>query len=245
MGLLFVTFMFPLYTSYRATIHGGGIARSTVLENFRTILHKTIAAEDKVNSGRVRAQTFLERSNVKGTVEVIVAKAGNGVDFARGYTLFPILEAFIPKIVWSDKQWIPTGQLLNKKFHVVEGDEVFISGSHLGELYWNFGWSGVVLGMTLIGAICAWVGTRFNVAECITATRVLVTIITIKQLIVSFESSISDCYVVWLRSLVGIGVFHLLFARIPVTGPPARGDEPKSISDDTVTAGRPFPNLLA
>ena len=242
LGLLFVTFLFPLYTSYRATIHGAGIARATVLENFAAILQKTIAAEHKVNSGKERAPTFLERSSVKATVEVIVAKAGNSVEFARGYTLSPIPQAFIPKIVWSDKKWIPAGQLLNKQFHVVEGDEVFISGSHLGELYWNFGWSGVVLGMTIIGVICAWVGTRFNVAEYRTATRVLVTIITIKQLIVSFESSISDCYVVWLRSLAGIGLLHLLFARIPVAGRATSERARKSF--DSIATSRPFPNLL-
>jgi hypothetical protein len=176
---------------------------------------------------------------------VTVAKAGGVVPLQWGYTLVPILQAFVPKILWADKQHIPTGQFFNKQFHLVEGDEVYISPSHLGELYWNFGSPGVWLGMGMIGLICGWVGARFNPADATTVTRVLITAITIKQLIISFESTISDCYVVWLRSLAAIGLMHLLFARVPVisrrvasraAAEPAEADESDS--------PRLFPNLM-
>jgi hypothetical protein len=245
-GVIFVALIYPYFTAYRTAIHGAGIARTAVVENFTEILKKTIAAKDRVNTGRDRAQTFLERSSVKGSVEVIVEKAGNGVAFQWGHTLSPILAAFMPKIIWSDKLRIPTGQLFNKEFHIIEGDDVYISPSHLGELYWNFGWPGVVIGMGLIGSICGWVGARFNLAEFRTVTRVLVTIITIKQLIVIFESSIADCYVVWLRSLAGIGILHLVFARAQVA---SRFFQPMSSSPEPLSADQPrsvrlFPNLM-
>jgi hypothetical protein len=246
-GVVFVTLIYPYFTAYRTAIHGAGIARTTVVDNFAEILQKTIAAKDRVNSGRDRAQTFLERSNVKGSVEAVVAKTGNGVRFQQGYTLSPILEAFIPKILWSDKQHIPTGQFFNKEYRLVEGDEVYISPSHLGELYWNFGWYGAVLGMGIIGLLCGWVGAGYNVAEFVTVTRILVTVITIKQLIVAFESTIADCYVVWLRSLAGIGLLHLTFARVPVV---SRLFLPNVATADRLpAAGRHkpphiFPNLL-
>jgi hypothetical protein len=245
-GVIFVALIYPYFTAYRTAIHGAGIARTAVVENFTEILKKTIAAKERVNTGRDRAQTFLERSSVKGSVEVIVEKAGNGVAFQWGHTLSPILAAFMPKIIWSDKLRIPTGQLFNKEFHIIEGDDVYISPSHLGELYWNFGWPGVVIGMGLIGSICGWVGARFNLAEFRTVTRVLVTIITIKQLIVIFESSIADCYVVWLRSLAGIGILHLVFARAQVV---SRFFQPMSSSPEPLSADQPrsvrlFPNLM-
>jgi len=237
-GVMFVVLIYPYFTAYRTAIHGAGISRTAAIENFGAVLQKTIAAKDKVNTGRDRAQTFLERSNVKGSIEVIVERTGNGVAFQWGHTLSPILETFIPKIVWSDKLRIPTGQLFNKQFHLFDSDDVYISPSHLGELYWNFGWPGVVLGMGLIGSLCGWVGARFNPAEFRTVTRVLVTVITIKQLIVVFESAIADGYVVWLRSLAGIGMLHLVFARVPVVS----GSEPSSA--DQPRGERPFPNLL-
>ena len=245
-GVMFVVLIYPYFTAYRTAIHGAGISRTAVIENFGAVLQKTIAAKDKVNTGRDRAQTFLERSNVKGSIEVIVERTGNGVAFQWGHTLSPILETFIPKIIWSDKLRIPTGQLFNKQFHLFDNDDVYISPSHLGELYWNFGWPGVVLGMGLIGSLCGWVGARFNPAEFRTVTRVLVTVITIKQLIVVFESAIADGYVVWLRSLAGIGMLHLVFARVPVVSrffrPMNTGSEPAAA--DASRSERPFPNLL-
>ena len=156
-----------------------------------------------------------------------------------------ILAAFIPKIIWSDKQEVQTGQLVNKLFHVTDSDDIFISPSNLGELYWNFGWFGVVIGMGLIGGICGWVGARFNLAEYGTVTRILVTVVTIKQLIVGFEGAVAPGYVVWLRSLAAIAILHLMFARVPaasrLVGPIA--DEPHAAPADR-SSRRLFPNLL-
>jgi hypothetical protein len=245
--VLFVIFLFPFFQAYRTAIHGNsGLTRTAVVENFGKVLQLTIAAKDKVNSGRDRAQTFLERSSVKGSTEIIVEKTGNGVDFQGGHTLSPILATFIPKVLWSDKLRVPTGQLVNKTFHITDGDDIYISPSHLGELYWNFGWPGVVFGMTVIGLICGWVGAQFNLAEFRTVTRVLVTVITIKQLIVGFEGGISDIYVVWLRALAGIGILHLIFARVSVVSRLFRPSEsgPEAASAEQPYGQRLFPNLL-
>jgi hypothetical protein len=244
--LLFVIFLFPFFQAYRSAIHGGGIARTAVVENFLKVLETTIAAKDKINSGRDRAQTFWERSSVKGSVEIVVTKTGNGVDFEHGYTLSPILLTFVPKILAPDKVRIPTGQLFNKKFHIFDDDDIYVSPSHLGELYWNFGWRGAVFGMAIIGAICGFVGAYFNLMEYRTVTRVLVMVITIKQLIVGFEGSIAELYVVWLRSLVGIGILHLIFARTPVVARFFRGraEGSRATHGDESRGTRLFPNLL-
>jgi hypothetical protein len=246
-GAVFVVLIFPVFQAYRTAIHGDrGIARTAVIENFGKVLQLTLAAEDKVNSGKDRAQTFFERSSLKGSTEMIVEKTGNGVDFQRGYTLTPILATFVPKIIWPGKPDVPTGQLVNKLFHVTDSDDIFISPSNLGELYWNFGWLGVVIGMGIIGLICGWVGARFNLAEYRTVTRILVTVVTIKLLIVGFEGAVASCYVVWLRSLAAIGILHLIFARVPVVsrliGSTKSG--PEALPADGSYSRRLYPNLL-
>jgi hypothetical protein len=75
---------------------------------------------------------------------------------------------------------------------------------------------------------------------------VLVTVITIKLLIVGFEGAISDIYVVWLRSLAGIGILHLIFARVPVVSRLFRpaNSGPEVVSATQPHGGRLFPNLL-
>jgi hypothetical protein len=243
---VYVMLVFPVFQAYRTMIHGTrGLSRTTVLENFGKVLQLTLEATEQVNTGHDRAQTFLERSSVKGSTEMIVEKTGNGVEFQRGYTLTPLLATFIPKIIWSDKYDVPVGQLVNKQFHVTDSDDIYISPSHLGELYWNFGWPGVIAGMGVIGLLCGWVGARFNLAEYKTVTRLLITVVTIKQLIVGFEGAIAPIYVVWLRSLGAIGILHVLFARVPVSLRWDAAHRPHANLPAPGGSGtRAFPNLL-
>jgi hypothetical protein len=246
-AVVFAIVVFPIYQTYRTEIHGNrGIARSTIIDDFARIWNLTLSANERVNSGRDRAQTFLERSSLLGSLQTIVEKTGNGVAYQHGYTLTPILATFVPKILWSDKPDIPTGQLVNKEFHFTDSDDIFISPSNLGELYWNFGWPGILGGMALIGAALGFVGGRFNLAHGKTVTRLLVTIVTIKQVVIGFESSIAAIYVVWLRSLAGIGLLHLIFARVQISARTidARISQPPVDSRAPDPVARAFPNLM-
>jgi hypothetical protein len=249
-AVAYVILIFPLFQTFRAEIRGTrGIARTTVIENFGKVLSMVISAEDKVNTGRHRAQTFLERSSLLASVQTIVEQTGNGVAYQEGHTLSPILATFIPRIVWSDKQEVPTGQLVNKEFHISDSEDIFISPSHLGELYWNFGWPGVFIGMSLIGGMLGMVGARCNLADAKTVTRLMITVVTIKQIIVSFEGAVAPSYVVYFRSLAGIWLLHLLFARFRVRrerpGSAKQGGYPLSLPLAGNEEGKAFPNLLS
>jgi hypothetical protein len=240
-ALAYVILVFPIFQAYRSEIHGTrGISRTEVVKNFGHILSLTLSAEERVNTGRFRAQTFWERSSLFGSVQVVVEKAGKGVAFQKGHTLSPILTTFVPRIIWSDKQEVPTGQLANRQFHFTDSDDIFISVSHLGELYWNFGWPGVIVGMSLIGTILGFIGARFNLADGVTITRLLVTVITIKEMILAFEGAIAPSYVVWLRSLACVGLLHFLFARFSSA---SRSVEKGPTGVPALTP-IPYPNLL-
>jgi hypothetical protein len=246
-ALAFIVLGFPVLQTYRTAVRGDrGLTPTEVIQNFRKTLDIVLSAEKKVNEGPDRAQTFLERASVKGSVQMIVERTGNSVEFMHGYTLTPILSAFVPKLVWAGKTEVLTGQLVNKAFHVSDSENIYISPSHLGELYWNFGWPGVTVGMTIIGLTCGYIGSRFNLRDFRTVTRLLVTALTIKQLIWGFEGEIASIYVVWIRSLAGIGVLHLLFARMRV---PARWARSSNSTAMTIDANQPssdrrYPNLL-
>jgi hypothetical protein len=245
-AVVYAVIVFPVFQAYRTEIHGNrGIARTSVVENFGKVLGLALSAEERVNSGHARAQTLLERSSLRASVQLIVGKTGNEVGYQNGYTLTPLIATFIPKIIWPNKPDVPTGQLVNKQFHVTEGEDVYISPSHLGELYWNFGWPGVLIGMTCIGAILGFVGSRFNMADARTVTRLLVTVVTIKQVVMGFEGVIAASYVVWLRSLAGIGLLHWVFARMPArlrTQKARHGDD--GARSSASSSGKAFPNLL-
>jgi len=240
---VFIYVAFPIFQTYRAVV-SGNVARTEVLSNLGATLDKVFAAETRVNTGHERAQTFLERLALKASVQMIVVGTQNGIPFQHGYTLTPMLSAFLPRILWTDKPDVPTGRIVNKVFHVTDQEETYISPSHLGELYWNFGWPGVLVGMSCIGALMGFVA-RYNLASGRTVTRLLVTVVTVESMIHGFEGSFASSYVVWMRSVAAIGLLHLCFAKVPVTG--SRREREASTSDDGVDGfalGDRFPNLL-
>ena len=181
--------------------------------------------------------------SLKGSVELIVTRTGHDIAFQNGYTLTPILTAFVPRLIWPDKPDVQTGQIMNRVFQISEVEDTHISPSHLGELYWNFGWPGVVIGMTLVGLLLGLVGTRFDLAAASTLTRLMVIVITIRMLILGSEGAIAVQYVVWLRSMLGIAVLHLLLARRAVRVVEADTPGPQTQTDGALP-GSALPNLL-
>ena len=248
-AVLYAQLVFPIFVGARAGVHGNGqIARSSILENLGHVLELSIAAESRLNQGSSHSQSVLERASVRNSMQMIVERTGVDVPFQHGRTLKPLLATFIPRIIWPDKPDIATGQVVNKEFHVTDVDfsDTYISPSIPGELYWNFGWPGFLVGMALIGGILGYLGQRFNLAERKTVTGLLVLVITTKEIIVGLEGTFSPNYVVWMRSMGAAGILHLLFARVPVFARAATGvDVTRAHEPQAAAQLRPFPHLLS
>jgi hypothetical protein len=217
-GALFVVFAFPVFQSYRTLVRGEhGVTSLQTLENLAATIQKAIQAETKVEAGfggtAYKGQSFWERSSLKKSVEIIVRRSGVDKPFQMGATLTPIVAAFIPKLLWPDKPSIPVGQVFNKEFQLSEGADTYISPSHVGELYWNFGWPGVIFGSSLIGLLLGAIGVRCGAYPRLSLTRLLITVLTIYAFAVGSEGSIAVAYVPWLRSVAAVGLLHWAFAR--------------------------------
>jgi hypothetical protein len=251
---LYGLIVFPIFVASRAEIHGSRqIARTTILENFVHTVELAIAAEDRVNKGVEKTQNLLERTSVRGSLQMIVERTGVDVDFQHGATMTPLLATFIPRFIWTDKPDVATGRMVNKAFHVTEAEysDTYISPSIPGELYWNFGWPGICIGMAIIGGAVGYLGQRYNLARAKTVTGLLVIVLTIKQVIVSLEGTFSPEYVVWFRSLGAVAVLHWLFAKSPVepigsvdSGTLDSTRQPSAARVDRSGHSMPYPNLL-
>lgn len=242
-----VAVAFPLLQANRAARHQTDVSHAAAAADIGKAFEQALEEKEQITEGRAHTQNIFERVSVKNTVEVIVTKSGNGVAFRHGDTLASLLTAFIPRIIWPDKPGIQVGLLVAKEFFPGESQDVNLSPSHLGELYWNFGWLGVLLGMPLIGVVLAVVGSRCNLAESVTLTRVLVLLVTIQIIVQGFEASIAIQYSVWLRLLLGIGLLHVLFARqrIAVAVDDTQRMDPEPVSAGLYRPIRPrFSNLL-
>jgi hypothetical protein len=223
-----VVLVFPILQANRVALGERGSTHEQAAQNFTETLTRAFAAKDRVQSGRDRAETIFERSSLKHSVAMIVAGSGRTVPYQHGYTLSPLLTVFIPRLIWPTKPDVVTGRLVNKEF----------------KLYWNFGWPGVLGGMTLIGGLLGFVGRRYDLSESITLTRILILIATIKFIVLGFEGAIAVQYSVWVRVLLAIGVLHLLFARLPISSQKTAGPPHMSDAVTTTTPGERFPNLL-
>lgn len=224
-----VALLFPALQANRVVRGENNVNHAQAAHNIVQTFKDAYAARLQVTTGQDRAQTLSERGSLKGSVELIVHGTGGSVPFQHGSTLTPMLAAFIPKIIWPSKPSLDVGRILNRQFHVSEDTDSYVSPSHLGELYWNFGWGGVIVGMAMFGLLLGYLGARCDLSKTVTVTRILIIAGTARLLILGFESSISNQYVVWARMMLAVAVLHFLFAR-PIANPqpaqPAEGREP-------------------
>jgi len=74
--------------------------------------------------------------------------------FKRGETMDYLLYAFIPRIFWPEKPNVSRGAWYTAYLGGADSEATATSGSALtapGELYWNFGLPGLVIGMAVLG----------------------------------------------------------------------------------------------
>jgi hypothetical protein len=211
--VVFAIVIFPVFQAARVERGERGLDRQQAVQRLSEVLARAWESREKVNEGKHRSQTFLERSS-NDALELIFEHVGVDKPFLNGGTLVALPYAFIPRLLIPDKEDVPVGQLFNHVFlHGASDDFTYISVSELGEFYWNFGWPGVIFGMLLTGLLLGFTGAKSSLAEVHSLTRLLVLVITIKMLCFGFGGSIALSYVIWMRAMAAIGLLHLAFAR--------------------------------
>lgn len=195
---------FSVFSSYREIVHLRNESRSDALQNIESRLND-ISKQDRSLGDRFATglDYFADRVTLKGMVELIVERTGKGVEFQGGRTIEPLLYVFIPRFLAPHKgDSSMAGLVFNREFHISADPDTYISMSHLGELYWNFGWPGLVIGMALIGALMALVAASVRLDTRSTLPRFLFLLMTIYMLSLRFESSIAGIYTLWARAAV-------------------------------------------
>jgi O-antigen polysaccharide polymerase Wzy len=248
-GGLFIALAFPVFQAQRLAVRGEqGRSAADALSNIWGTLQKSLNAEEKVQAGfggaEYRVQSFWERASLKASVELIVQKTGTDVPYQHGATLAPILTAFIPRIVWSEKESLSVGQIFNKDFNISVDTDTYISPSHVGEVYWNFGWAGTLVVLPAIGFLLGFIGSRCTAFPSLSLTRMMIMFVTVFAFVVRAEGSIATEYVVWLRSLAVIWILHGVFSRKQVSSDAAQSVETGRRKDPEGLRGAPFPNLI-
>jgi hypothetical protein len=249
LSLLGIILVFPVLTAKRIiTFEGLHLTRAEALPRTWEIFTRAVEERSVARTGvkyEQTAQTALERSTFKGSMELFVAHVGKDHPYRMGETMEQLLYVFAPRVIWSDKPGGNSAQLFNLEFHLSEDPDTHISPSHIGELYWNFGLPGVVVGMALFGALLGFVVTSFDQQAGASLTRTLVIIVTLYNVVLRDGGQIELEYVVWVRTLLLIGILHLLISRRSAS-PRVPGPGRAAVTEGAVASGTMprFPNLV-
>lgn len=248
-ALLLVVVTFPVFQAYRfEVLQEGKQTRTEGMQNLGGNLQTALQSDIATVSGTGRASGALGRLSLKQTMELIVARVGKDVSYQKGYTIGLFFAGFIPRVLWPDKPDSAVGQLFNRQFGISADPNTYISSTQLGELYWNFGWTGILVGMPLIGFLLGFVGCRCCLAEHKSITRFLLLAVTVYLICLRFEGGIAITYTQWIRSVALVLVLHFVFARENVLGRRVATGSSQG-PEQTASAGQSrarvsFPNLM-
>lgn len=241
-AVIAVALAFPVFQANRMEVTGErGLNHLQALQNIGRVLQIAVESRDKVNDVRMetRPPTIVERVYIKNNLEQVMDHVGVDVPYLNGASLKEVAFAFVPRLIIADKQSISMGQLFTHQIAHSDTD-TFISISHIGELYWNFGWIGTLLGVLVTGVILGSVGSMSSLEGGPSLTHVMILLITVQSLCIGFEGELSISYVTWMRSLAAVGLLHLLFARRTAAG--SGSPAPSGLVVPTVAVR--FPNLM-
>jgi len=244
-ALVAIALLFPILSAKRVVMTEElQLTRAQALPRTFEILLRTLEEGAAIETGKYEqsSETFLQRESVKSNVDLIIKGTAAGHPYKLGSTFEPLLYVFMPRVLWSDKPGGNSANLLNREFHISADPDTFISPSHLGEWYWNFGLPGVIIGMALSGALLGYICVRFDPSSQTSITRVLVIIVTLYLLVARSEGQVEIQYALWARSMLLIGLFHLVLARQPIGGAVGAGADSDAAHNEVKLIR--FPNLM-
>lgn len=217
-GILFIMIagiLFNIHVSYRDEISWNQESRSSAMSNIESrissIARQGTGLGERLSDG---AEYFTSRLSIKPFVEMIVERTGTQIEFQNGHTIKPLLYAFIPRLILPDKQDSShVGRFFNREFRISEDPDTYIAFSQLGELYWNYGWGGLIAGMLMIGALMGTIASMLRPDTISTLPRFLLLMVTIYMLGLRFEGSIATVYSLWLRMVVLLLLIHFMMPK--------------------------------
>jgi hypothetical protein len=184
-------------------------------ENIEAVKRQTAGQAGVVSGG---FENFTERVDGKIYVDIIVAGTDSGrVRRLDGESIGWFFESFIPRFLWAEKPDISIGQLFNHEFSLSESQFTFVPTTELGELYWNYGMPGAIIGMMVIGLIFAQLGGALLDQSAMTVSRFMMLLMSTYFLAVRFEGNIALQYSTFLRLVILIWVADRLLRLLGVS----------------------------
>jgi len=213
--LMFV--VFPLYNAFRSadTSMDTSWRLGTTIQNIR--------GWDSERYRKFSVDMFKRRMAMINSVAVVVRDTGRWVPYANGSTLFlPALQFAIPRVIWRNKPTTTQGQEFGRLFHVTNylSRDAHIGASVPGELYWNFGVPGIVIGSGAIGAMLGLAYRRYGAGSGVGPVQRAIYVLLLVEF-VHLGGSLSLAIVNIGRTLLVLEALRWFSRRAGLLGPPA------------------------
>lgn len=156
------------------------------------------------------ALVAVERVDCRKYIDILALGVGKKVEYLDGKSIVPLFYSLVPRAMWRDKPEIHIGQLFNWEFGISASRRTFVPTTQVGELYWNFGFAGVVWGMLLIGVIVGVVGRACALEPNATVGKFLVLMVSAYLVGLRFEDGITPVYSRLIRIIIIIVMSHFV-----------------------------------
>lgn len=155
-------------------------------------------------------RTFVMRMIGTEALTAIVAQTPEQVPFQYGETILLTVYSLVPRIVWPDKPSIIMCGLNNLHFSGRGPDANTCSAMTVpGELYWNFGAPGVMIGLLIfgvgVGVLYRWLNDEFRAAGPRYVSILLYAVVLTYA--IRFESGIAQMISSMVKQVVFAGLF--------------------------------------
>jgi len=168
-------------------------------------------ASKQKNIAATSLEGLKQRIDGKVYIDIIVNGTDSGrVSFQSGKTLMFLFYGLIPRMLWSGKPDLTTGQMFSRAFQLSASRFTYVPSTILGEFYWNFGTTGVIAGMICFGMVFGLLAYMLASGEGMTIVRFMLLLLATYFLAVRFESSIGLQYTNFIRLAFVLAILDAL-----------------------------------
>ncbi|PJA20314.1 hypothetical protein COX60_02200 [Candidatus Berkelbacteria bacterium CG_4_10_14_0_2_um_filter_35_9_33_12] len=155
---LFIILFFPLMNIHRQSVieqyqknSNLGLFDAKTLSLTKQEITKLIKEKSYLNFIYEEQMRRYDQSSVLGA---IISDTPEQMPFQNGKTIFPgLIGALIPRFIWADKPTMFDQNMFGWRYGFIapNDDNTTVLFSYIGELYLNFAWLGVIIGMFIYG----------------------------------------------------------------------------------------------
>jgi hypothetical protein len=159
----------PVKMEYRSIVRGVDQDKSlsSVVNNsalFLSLAYEYVDSMGYSSDFSVSQKDSMARINHIFEFAAVIDETPNRIPYWGGETYKPLITMFIPRIIWQNKPEEKVGQSFGHRYGFINPTDDVTSWNlpWITEMYANYGSVGVVLGMTLVGCLLAFLEAKLN-----------------------------------------------------------------------------------